>query len=507
MAEIPKTVEVPRYLLTGDTDNLAATEPNGHQLWKEPNDGYIEKKQESLLNEVKELSNRGQFFKLPISLKDIDFTLEISFKGICDPIHFKGDNDTISNTWVRVSKSYVTVYQWKSYWQRIFAYNTKLKRTDDNGFTHYTLVKRAGRLYHYILGVLVWHHDITNRFDSDEIYIMKGNYDLHRFAFTPYVTLPPEFMYTDSNVGNKDSDNNLALVNLDSDVYGAESYSNKMVTDFSSYGNWIIVKFNDGTMTAFNRPRGVDSGTTLVSVELELETMELVLTDENSKVYRIPVRVKIAESESVPEGTGILSVEGKHKPIVGSPTLAINKLKASESALVESSIVRDVTVLENPSMPLTNRDYSRRAVIRELVNDGALMAYPKSQKWEPLTDRLEQTVSNFTDFDLESGNIKLKGGRYLISGLIDRFGLTCDFYGIQFKVGPDIIFSRMFPVKTEWGNYRSGMFQFKFEDIVEVPYEDVLSIQQFIPSHSFTTGVSANMSLPVKLTEIEIFKV
>lgn len=114
----------------------------------------------------------------------------------------------------------------------------------------------------------------------------------YRVMLSPGVTLPENFLSRIPSVRDRALDNSYFI---DEPILATDLQQAKMITDFQSFENSILVGNANGDVERFERPRGQDVGNSIVSTAVSTE-QELIFTlDTNTEYNAGPVPELITE--------------------------------------------------------------------------------------------------------------------------------------------------------------------------------------------------------------------
>lgn len=148
------------------------------------------------------------------------------------------------------------------------------------------VVKRDNRLYIHSNGVPVWEFTLESDWFGGTVTFMSRrtgelsvsgshNHEYEAILFNPDHTLEPKMFYKGVSTRSRDLDNSYFI---DED-YVASDFNVLAVESFSTYFNRIVVRYNDGSMESFYRPRGLDSGNTITDVGIVEGSLVITLDD------------------------------------------------------------------------------------------------------------------------------------------------------------------------------------------------------------------------------------
>lgn len=441
-----------------------------------------------------------------------DFTLDVKYKASQSVtlMRFNGDNATTSLTQITASAGGLYFNRWRSTYRKTIRFPEG--EPDADGFINVTLVRSGSQLLIYQYNVLQVIWTIGNTFDNKDVEILPGSSTIKRLSLSMGVALPREMHYEAFKSKREVREDNLKLVNLRTDVYDTTSFTNRMVKDIASHGQWIIALYDDNFMEAFSRPRGIDKGTSIESIAYDQITGKTTIILEDEQEFEFEQILNPANITPIPEGTGILSVDDVHKPLeIGDGIIkrtvprGANKIIIWSAGELPQSTVSYLTDSNKPMGPL---DYSKRLTLKQIVRPGKLR-YPSlyvnatggDESWLPLEH--EASTSNLDIFEIDNkGEVTLPKGEIFIRGAFSRYLLQSKRYSFRITDGIEDIISKSWV--TQKDEEVSERTVFEFEERVFLFEEKKIRVEEII-YYQRNSASDSNIS-GTMLSKIEFFK-
>lgn len=443
---------------------------------------------------------------------DQDYTLEVLYIGSVNILNFRGDNKTVSNTSITVSRTRLTYRYWTS--QVNIDIDRYMTDPDSDGYTSLTVVREGNYVRFYQYNRQIYGLAVSNRFTSKAVTALSGSYNIKRFSLSMGVALPRELHYDKVERYTSRGAANIKLINLNEDVYDSSVFDTRMVKDVYSYTQYIFVIYNNGDVDAAYRPRGLDSGESIrnVSYDYETGTLSMGLTvDGATKGFSFKPEIISAETKAIPEGKGVLSQEGVHKPLQFGEGFNVSDYEGDDVRLALPSEIQPV-VKETPSIVTSTDnasgllDYRKRLLmLRRIVpGDGF---HPKlnqrtetgEEKWETLM--YETNVTTMRYFDYIDGKWIIKKGKYYLKGDYPIYRNDRRTHSFRIKVGNATIFSRT--TATEYLENAYVCSDIAFEKVIYILEDGEITVEEFTPDFG---GLSVT-NISVLISKIEFFKI
>lgn len=510
---VDKVIQVPRYLVENDEYVNESQSPEFPLVFRPG--GYVVKDRNSQLDGNHHYISSNNWFEVDEEFEE--FTLEITHLAsqTVTFFHYLGDNKTTSNTSLRIGRTAFTFYFWRTYSQhKLYSY----PEPDGEGYITSTVLKTKNSIQIYQNGKYVKGWSVTNRFTSKDIRLAEGTFSFKRFAFTPHVIVPAALHHNTKNSILLNKEDNLKLVDLADDTYDARSYDEKHITDVYSYGNWIFSKDSEGHIVAFNRPRGVDSGVTITAVTYDLsnDKVKFELDNDTSIELQVPKKSQTV-GETIPEGTGILSSEGKHKPIVYQGNVEFKREYEGKNKVhffSKGNSTNSIDSLETKGKLTAPLDYSKRLILRDLRTTES-KNYPWSSSnhtvdydnWQDYPMQVRTTAPEIFEPNL-NGDAVLPPGKYVLVGKIKRnfFTKTRGLHGFRLTDGENDYMCKLYSLDR--GNELADAFyflEFEFYEPFTVTKTVTVKVQELL-TKSYDSG-KLDLYPGVEQGKLEIFKV
>ena len=441
-----------------------------------------------------------------------DFTMEVTFhkSSSLTLLKFNGDNKTTSNTTISVNANGIYFNRWGGTLRKYIRYPQA--EPDNDGFITITMVRTGNQILFYMYGVYQAMWTINTAFDDLDFSILGGSYTIKRFALSMDVALPPSLHYDNVKNETHSPHMNINFTNILDNKYDTRSFSNRMLKNIASYGQWIIALYDDGFMEAINRPRGIDRGTSIEEVTYDQLTGKTRIVLEDEQVFEFDAIVSPADTTEIPDGEGILSVDGIHKPLVTGEGINIVTVPRGENKAIypmnEDLPIQEVSYITDLKKPIGPLDFSKRASLKYINRVGAVN-YPKlspnplgiSTEWQEI--QYDASTSNVNIFDIdENGEITLPKGEIFIRGFIIRRYMYQDTYSLRITDGVEDIVSKLWSTSQDSENLTGSSF--KFEKRVFLFEEKKVRVEEIIYGNNRSDSITKDNGIVV--SKIDFFK-
>lgn len=364
--------------------------------------------------------NRPTYVAEGVDLSNKDYTIEVKIKTSAylelirvneSGSQLEGYNYDGLNIWYTGGYLYVgrVGYPGAQYFARWKIY---LDEDPKPEFTDIVVVRRAGNFEFYVNGEL--RYTLKNiKHSPKEPYFMLGssaNAEVVLYAVTIDIALPlgAHWNYDLNNMGSKPLTNSHLIYKASSNELTVDDVTGRYLMDIYSSGSWLIAVFTNRERVAFFRPRGLDSGKVISTVDFFEGKLRFTL-DDGSEIIDESIIEENVVDVNYPTGRGILSEDGsRHLSLSAGEGVSIRKTGS-------------LTIIKSKAVKTSFATEANCVIFEEIINceDNALRPYFNVvDTWIPVPETELKKRASSSQYFLPEGSMFVPAGSYVVE--LDR---------------------------------------------------------------------------------------
>lgn len=360
--------------------------------------------------------NRPTYVAEGVDLSNKDYTIELRIKTTAylelirvnesgsqlEGYNYDGLNIWFSNGYIYVGRVGYPGAQYFVKWQ---PYPSKEPRPE---YTDIVVVRRAGNFQFYVNGTLMY--NLKNiKHSPKEPYFMLGtsaNAEVVLYAVTIDIALPPEvhWNYDVNKLGSKPLTNSHLIYKASSNELTIDDVTGRYLMDIYSSGSWLIAVFTNRERVAFFRPRGLDSGKVISTVDFFEGKLRFTLDDGSELIAESIIEENVA-NVNYPTGRGILSEDGsRHLSLSAGDGISIKK-------------IGPMTVIKSKAVKSSFATETNCVIFEEVINceDNLLRPYLNiKDKWLTVPEVALTKRASSSQYFLSDGKMYVPPGSYIV---------------------------------------------------------------------------------------------
>ncbi len=351
-----------------------------------------------------------------LDLSDRDYTIELKLETYAyfelmrvNESGNKDDGYNYDGLRIWYSSGYLWVgrigYPGAQYFRKWKIYADKEERPE---YTNIVVVRRAGDFTFYVNGESRFELKDIKHSPEQPYFITatSNNAKVILFTVTIDIALPPEahWNYDSNKFSNKPLANSHLVYKAKSGELTIDDVSGRYLMDIYSSGSWLIAVFTNRERVAFLRPRGLDTGKVIETVDFFENKLRLILDDATELVVDSIIPVNSVNID-YPNGFGVLKSDGSRHAL----------LRGGDGVLVKQA--GSLTVIKSKAVKSTFATEANCVIFEEVINceDNMLRPYFNVvDRWLPIPESDLSKRASGSNYFMDKGKMFVPAGSYIV---------------------------------------------------------------------------------------------